>query len=101
MSAISGVELHLWPAISGVETLNWPRGSAVYSYGVVLWELLTGEVPWVKLHPMQVRPHACVTPGRFISHLCGQWVPLPTGVVIHGLEVARMIDAASSLKCPR
>ena len=49
----------LWPGIAGVvEVLHWPRGGAVYSFGVVLWELLTGDVPWVKLHPMQVGPHA-------------------------------------------
>lgn len=26
----------------------------VYSYGVVLWEILTGEAPWDCMHPMQV-----------------------------------------------
>jgi serine/threonine protein kinase len=27
----------------------------VYSYGVVIWETLTGEMPWEQMHPMQVR----------------------------------------------
>lgn len=26
----------------------------MYSYGVVVWELLTGRVPWENLNPMQV-----------------------------------------------
>ena len=26
----------------------------MYSYGVVLWELITGKVPWENLSPMQV-----------------------------------------------
>ena len=28
----------------------------VYSYGVVLWECLTGQCPWESYHPMQVLP---------------------------------------------
>ena len=27
-----------------------------YSYGVVLWEVLTGQQPWAGMHAMQVRP---------------------------------------------
>jgi serine/threonine protein kinase len=30
------------------------RHLQVYSYGVVLWEILTGEAPWDCMHPMQV-----------------------------------------------
>lgn len=28
----------------------------VYSYGVVLWEMLTAELPWTGLNAMQVSP---------------------------------------------
>lgn len=28
----------------------------VYSYGVVLYELVTNQEPWTSLNPMQVRP---------------------------------------------
>ena len=28
----------------------------VYSFGVCLWEILTGDVPWANLHAMQVMP---------------------------------------------
>ena len=27
----------------------------VYSFGVCLWEILTGDVPWAGLHAMQVQ----------------------------------------------
>lgn len=30
---------------------------AVYSYGVILWELFTGHEPWQDKTPMQVRRH--------------------------------------------
>ena len=30
---------------------------AVYSYGVILWELFTGLEPWQDKTPMQVRWH--------------------------------------------
>ena len=28
----------------------------VYSFGVCMWEVLTGSVPWEGLHAMQVQP---------------------------------------------
>ena len=58
-----------WACQGVMKISSWPRGCAVYSYGVVLWELLTGDVPWVKLHPMQVRPSVPASPGKVIHHL--------------------------------
>ncbi|MFS7909466.1 putative protein kinase TKL-CTR1-DRK-2 family [Helianthus anomalus] len=30
------------------------KSSDVYSYGVVLWEVVTQKIPWDELNPMQV-----------------------------------------------
>ena len=38
--------------------------NAVYSYGVILWELFTGHEPWQDKTPMQVRRHK--TPQRVL-----------------------------------
>lgn len=31
----------------------------VYSYGVVLWEVITGQAPWENYNPMQVSGMVC------------------------------------------
>ena len=35
---------------------SYNEKSDVYSYGVVLWELFTGQVPWHDMSAMQVLP---------------------------------------------
>lgn len=42
----------------------------MYSYGVVLWELLTGEVPWVALHPMQACPTKLLPATKALPKRC-------------------------------
>lgn len=43
-----------WMAPEVLRTEGGSDKSDVYSYGVVLWEVLTGEAPWENMHPMQV-----------------------------------------------
>jgi hypothetical protein len=43
-----------WMAPEVLRSEPCDEAADVYSYGVVLWELLTGEAPWAELNPMQV-----------------------------------------------
>lgn len=39
----------------GAWVQRYNEKSDIYSYGVVLWEIFTGQVPWVDMSAMQVR----------------------------------------------
>ncbi|KAK3239669.1 hypothetical protein CYMTET_50415 [Cymbomonas tetramitiformis] len=43
-----------WMAPEVLCSMPYDERADVYSYGVVLWECLTGRSPWHDLHPMQV-----------------------------------------------
>lgn len=43
-----------WMAPEMLRCENLDEKADVYSYGVVLWEILTGRMPWEDLNPMQV-----------------------------------------------
>lgn len=43
-----------WMAPEILRGDSFDESADVYSYGVVLWELLTGRLPWENLNPMQV-----------------------------------------------
>lgn len=43
-----------WMAPEVLKNEGVDEKADVYSYGVVLWECLTGQAPWEGLHPMQV-----------------------------------------------
>lgn len=55
----------------------------VYSYGVVLWELITGRPPWENYNAMQVRmPH-----------------PVLMSVLLHPLSMAHQLHGWSLRVC--
>lgn len=61
-----------WLAPEVVTDQAYSTAADVYSFGLILWELLTWQLPWADLGPFQVRfrhtqagrhPHCC-NPGR-------------------------------------
>ena len=49
-----------WCAPEVLRSQSYNEKSDVWSFGVVLWELATGQEPWAEASPMQVRhPGAC------------------------------------------
>lgn len=43
-----------WLAPEVVTQQNYSKAADVYSFGLVLWELLTWQLPWADLGPFQV-----------------------------------------------
>ena len=54
MSGGGGAGTPEWMAPEILRSEKHDEKADVYSYGVVLWECLTGKLPWEGMHPMQV-----------------------------------------------
>ena len=42
------------PVLQVVAYQHYSKAADVYSFGIILWELLTWQVPWGDLNPFQV-----------------------------------------------
>ena len=46
--------VHRWMAPEVIEHNPYGEKADVFSFGIVLWELLTGKVPYQEMTPLQV-----------------------------------------------
>jgi len=51
---ISAAGTYAWMAPEVIKTSKFSKGSDVWSYGIVLWELLTGETPYKGINDMAI-----------------------------------------------
>eukprot|EP00735_Rhodelphis_limneticus_P013193 TRINITY_DN6751_c0_g1::TRINITY_DN6751_c0_g1_i1::g.3057::m.3057 TRINITY_DN6751_c0_g1::TRINITY_DN6751_c0_g1_i1::g.3057 ORF type:complete len:380 (-),score=98.22,sp/Q9C9U5/SIS8_ARATH/41.18/2e-70,Pkinase_Tyr/PF07714.12/8.2e-66,Pkinase/PF00069.20/2.5e-60,APH/PF01636.18/3.4e+03,APH/PF01636.18/0.0021 TRINITY_DN6751_c0_g1_i1:100-1155(-) len=54
-----------WMAPEVAQAEPYTERVDVFAFGVILWELLTGEIPWKEFHPMQIV--TCVCAGKRLS----------------------------------
>lgn len=45
---------HRWLAPEVVTQQHYSKAADVYSFGLILWEMLTWQLPWADLGPFQV-----------------------------------------------
>lgn len=60
------VGIYLCGVLQAVASQDYSKAADVYSFGIVLWELLTWQIPWGNHNPFQVNK----------LHIIGRPVPL-------------------------
>ena len=63
--------LRRWLAPEVLAGKSYDCASDVYSFGMILWEMLTWQVPWEELGPWQVG--VCRAPGRNSGLHSSRW----------------------------
>ena len=45
---------HAWWLMQVVENHQYSKAADVYSFGIIMWEMMTWDIPWEDLNPFQV-----------------------------------------------